>query len=109
MAPAIGFGFHSKEQTQHIDVPIFITAGEGNTNTPVKFNAINYHELIPTSELHLLGKNIDHYVFLNEPTSFGKKVQPKITIDKEGVNRKKIHEQVSELALKFFTEHLINN
>lgn len=109
MAPAIGFGFHSKEQTQNIDAPIFITAGEGDTNTPVKFNAINYHKLIPTSELHLLGNNIDHYIFLNEATSLGKKVQPKITIDKEGVNRKEIHENVSNLAIKFFDKHLVNN
>lgn len=106
MAPAIGFGFHSKEQTKNIDVPIFIIAGKGDTNSPAKFNAINYHELIPTSELLLLGKSIDHYVFLNEPTSFGKKVASEITIDNDHVDRKEIHDSVSEKAIVFFNKNL---
>ena len=105
MAPAIGFGFHSKEQTQQITAPIFIVAGKGDTNTPVEFNALNYHQLIPTSEIHLLGEQVDHYVFLNEATPFGKEVAPQITIDHEGVDRKQIHDEVSDMVIAFFEKH----
>ncbi|CAM1341919.1 alpha/beta hydrolase family protein [Tenacibaculum amylolyticum] len=106
MAPAIGFGFHSKEQTKTIEAPVFIVAGKGDTNTPIQQNALNYHKLIPTSELHLLGEDVDHYIFLNEPTEFGKKVAPQITIDKEGVDRKQIHDEVTALAIDFFEQYL---
>lgn len=106
MAPAIGFGFHTKEQTKAITAPVFIVAGKGDTNTPVDGNAKHYHKLITTSKLHLLGDKVNHYVFLNEPTEFGKKVAPAITIDDASVNRKKIHEEVTQLALKFFSKEL---
>jgi len=106
MAPAIGFGFHSKEQMRAIDKPVFIVAGKGDTNTPIQHNALNYHELIISSELHLFNEHVNHYVFLNESTEFGKKVAPKITIDHEKIDRKEIHDKVVEMALDFFDKHL---
>ncbi|MCF2874084.1 MULTISPECIES: alpha/beta hydrolase family protein [unclassified Tenacibaculum] len=106
MAPAIGFGFHTKKQTKSIDAPIFIVAGKGDKNTPIKNNAENYHNLIETSQLYLFDENVGHYVFLNEATEFGKKVLPEITIDKPLVDRKKIHHKTLELALDFFQKTL---
>ena len=106
MAPAIGFGFHSKNQTKSIDAPILIVAGRGDTNTPIKGNAQVYHRLISTSKLHLLGDKVNHYIFLNEGTELGKKVMPTITIDLPGVDRKVIHGQVSQMAIAFFKKHL---
>ncbi|TSE05575.1 alpha/beta hydrolase family protein [Aquimarina algiphila] len=106
MAPAIGFGFHSKKQTETITAPVYIVAGKGDTNTPVKHNAIHYHNLIPTSKIHLFGEHVDHYIFLNEATEFGKKVAPEITIDHPEVNRKEIHQQTMQLALDFFEKNL---
>lgn len=106
MAPAIGFGFHSKEQTEKITAPVFIVAGKGDKNTPIKNNAEHYHNLIKTSQLHLFDDHVGHYVFLNEPTAFGKEVAPEITIDKPTVDRKKIHEKTLALALDFFKDTL---
>jgi len=106
MAPAIGFGFHTKAQTKQITAPVLIVAGRGDTNTPVKGNAQVYHRLIATSRLHLLGDQVNHYIFLNEGTAFGKKVAPAITVDLPGVDRKAIHDQVSTMALEFFGKHL---
>ncbi|GLB53772.1 hypothetical protein NBRC110019_28130 [Neptunitalea chrysea] len=106
MAPAIGFGFHSKEQTNKITKPIYIVAGKGDLVAPVKKNAENYHKLIKTSKIHLFNKNVGHYVFLNEPTEFGKKISPEITVDNPTVDRKKIHEKTLELALDFFKKNL---
>lgn len=106
MAPAIGFGFHTKEQTNKINAPVFIVAGKGDVNTPVKRNAENYHNLIETSQIHLFDENVGHYVFLNEATEFGKKMIPAITIDKPLVDRKKIHDETVELAIDFFKKTL---
>ncbi|MCK8523920.1 hypothetical protein M0D21_20250 [Aquimarina sp. D1M17] len=106
MAPAIGFGFHSQEQTKEITAPIFIIAGKGDSNTPIKNNAQKYHNLIKTSSLHLFDEHVDHYVFLNEATAFGKKVAPAITIDHPNVNRKEIHDKTVNLAVEFFKNNL---
>lgn len=106
MSPAIGFGFYSEKQTETITAPIFIVAGKGDTNTPVDYNALHYHSLIKSSSIHLFDENVDHYVFLNEATKFGKKVAPAITIDHPDVDRKEIHEKTLKLAVKFFKENL---
>jgi predicted dienelactone hydrolase len=106
MAPAIGFGFYSKEQTKTITAPVFIVAGKGDTNTLVEHNAQNYHRLIESSEIYLFDKNVNHYVFLNEATVFGKEIMPALTIDHPDVNRKEIHEKTLELAIDFFKKNL---
>jgi len=102
MAPAIGFGFHSEEQTDEITAPILIVAGKGDLVAPTNKNAEKYHNLIKTSKIHLFDKDVEHYVFLNESTEFGKEVAPAITIDNPTVDRKQIHEKTLELALDFF-------
>lgn len=106
MAPAIGFGFHSKTQTETVTAPIFIVAGKGDTNTPIAANAEVYHKLLPTSELHLFNEHVDHYVFLNEGTAFGKQILPQLTVDHPTVDRKEIHKQTFNLAVSFFKKHL---
>ena len=106
MAPAIGFGFHSKAQVKDITAPIFMVAGKGDTNTPVKYNAEKYKQLISTSTLHLFGDHVDHYVFLNEGTDFGKQILPQLTVDHPTVDRKEIHEKTVGLAMSFFKETL---
>ncbi|MCP5062175.1 MAG: dienelactone hydrolase [Ignavibacteriae bacterium] len=106
MAPAIGFGFYSKNQTENITAPVFIVAGKGDTNTPIKENALKYHDLINTSEIYLFDEYVDHYVFLNEATEFGKEVAPIICVDHPKVDRKEIHEKTLELAIDFFKKNL---
>ncbi len=106
MAPAIGFGFHSEKQTEKITAPIYIVAGKGDTNTPIKENALKYHDLIKTSEIYLFDEFVNHYVFLNEATEFGKEVAPVICVDHPNTDRKQIHEKTLELATIFFKKHL---
>lgn len=106
MAPGIGFGFHSKEQTKEITAPIFIVAGKGDVEVPIERNALNYHKLIPSSKIHLFNENVGHYVFLNEGTAFGKKILPEITIDHPNVNRKEVHDKTVNLAIEFFKRNL---
>ena len=106
MAPAIGFGFHAAEQVVAIDRPIYIVAGRGDRETPVTTNALNFHRIIPQSEIFLFDEPVGHYVFLNEATAFGKQVVPSICVDAEGVDRADVHAKTAELALTFFEQHL---
>ena len=106
MAPAIGFGFHSKEQTHKITAPIFIVAGKGDSVAPVGTNAKKYNELISTSKMYLFDENVGHYVFLNESTALGKEIVPEIAADHPSVNRKNIHDKTLQLALDFFNSSL---
>ena len=106
MAPAIGFGFHSERQTQQITAPIFIVAGAGDTNTPIEYNAVKYHRLIKTSKMHIFDPPVNHYVFLNEATNFGKRVVPQICVDHPDVDRKEIHNRTLDLAIDFFDKNL---
>ena len=106
MAPAIGFGFYSTKQTKEITAPVFIVAGKGDTNTLIQHNAQNYHRLIKGSEIYLFDENVNHYVFLNEATEFGKEILPALTIDHPKVNRNEIHKKTLELAIDFFKKNL---
>ena len=106
MAPAIGFGFHTKRQVKSITAPIFILAGEADSVAPVKTNAKKFHRFIKTSKLQIFPGKVGHYVFLNESTAFGKKVAPLICIDPHGVDRKLIHDQTTKLAIRFFDKNL---
>lgn len=106
MAPAIGFGFHSTEQTREITAPVFIVAGESDTNTPIEYNAVKYHQLIKTSEMQIFEGPVTHYVFLNEATDFGKTVVPQLCVDHPDVDRKEIHDKTLKLAIDFFGKHL---
>ncbi len=102
MAPAIGFGFHTVDQTKEITAPIFIVAGKGDQVAPVNKNAEKYHSLIKSSKIHLFNENVQHYIFLNEATPFGKQVAPAITIDHPKINRGEIHQKTLVMALEFF-------
>ena len=106
IAPAIGPGFHNKKQVEEITAPIFIIAGQGDTNTPIQSNAQVYHQLIKSSKLYLFNEFVNHYTFLNEGTEFGKSILPTITIDHPNVDRKKIHDKSIQLAIDFFAENL---
>lgn len=106
MAPGIGFGFHTKEQTKEITAPVFIVASKGDKVVPAEYNAVHFNKLIPSSKIYLFDENVSHYVFLNEGTEFGKEILPKITIDHPKVNRKEIHQKTAELAIDFFAENL---
>lgn len=106
MAPAIGFGFHTEEQTKEITAPIFIVAGRGDTNTPIEYNAKTYHKLIKSSQVYFFDEHVNHYVFLNEATEAGLKILPTLTVDHPNVNRKDIHQETLELAIDFFKNNL---
>jgi predicted dienelactone hydrolase len=106
ICPAIGQGFVSTSQFRDVDKPLYIVEVESDHITPYKTNAQHYHELIPGSQFLLIKGKADHYVFLGEAAEPVKKEAPVYFTDDPSVNRHQVHQQVGELAVKFFKDKL---
>lgn len=106
MAPSYGFAF-SPEGLSSIDIPIMIVGAESDSIAPAKHNAQFYADNIKSSAIKILPGKVGHYVFLNTAGQGGKKILPPyLTKDHPTVDRDKIHEEVADMALKFFDKYL---
>nr|WP_294948230.1 hypothetical protein [uncultured Mucilaginibacter sp.] len=103
MCPAVGQGFVNKAQLARVTAPIYIVGSQSDSITPVKTNAMVYHRLIPKSKLLLIPGKTGHYVFLNEASDEMKPTGGVYFNDDATVDRKAIHNQVGDLAVKFFS------
>lgn len=114
MAPAMGWQF-DQNSLNSINIPIYIAETSGDTVLVPQANAFYFAENIPTATLKMLPGKADHFIFRAEikadkikefdPTgnlSFNYKDDPSI-------NRASIHNEVAELAIKFFEENLNYN
>jgi predicted dienelactone hydrolase len=100
IAPALGSGFTGNDLAD-IRIPVAIVVGEGDTVAPPATNAQRYAALISSANLTIVPGAVGHYTFLAECTDRGKTLIP-ICKEGPGVHRAKIHEQVSQLARRFF-------
>ena len=100
MAPGIikAFGM-DEEGLKQLDVPAYITVGEGDTQTPPKENAEFAAKYIPRAELVVIPGAVDHEIFVNECDDEGKEEFPEACKDAAGVDRAAIHEEVGKAAL----------
>lgn len=107
MAPGVikAFGM-DEEGLKQLDVPAYITVGEGDTQTPPKENAEFAAKHIPHSELVVIPGAVDHEIFVNECDEEGKNEFPEACKDAPGVDRAAIHEDVGKAALRFFGANL---
>jgi len=108
LAPALGLGFASNEQTKNIQSPLLIIGNEHDQIAPVISNARNYNSIIESSKYIELKGKIGHYIFLNEANKDLKKEAGKYYADDKGVNRKLIHLYVGNLIIEFFDSNLKN-
>jgi predicted dienelactone hydrolase len=107
MAPGIIKAFGMDEVgLKQLDVPAYITVGEGDTQTPPKENAGFAAKYIPGAELVVIPGAVDHKIFVNECDDEGKDEFPEACKDAPGVDRAAIHEEVGKAALKFFGDNL---
>jgi predicted dienelactone hydrolase len=113
LAPALGLGFASNEQTKNIQSPLLIIGNEGDQIAPVISNAKKYNSLITSSKYIELHGKIGHYIFLNEANKDLMKEAKKYYTDDKSVNRKLIHVNVENLIIEFFDsnfkEKLVHN
>lgn len=106
MAPAYGFEF-DEAGLADINIPIYIVAGEGDQIVTIDEIKNRFAKWIPHCELKILPGKVNHFAFLNVPSQIGKKLlPPRITFDHPTVDRTKIHEEITGLAIDFFDRHL---
>ncbi|HYE73798.1 MAG TPA: dienelactone hydrolase family protein [Blastocatellia bacterium] len=104
IATALGGGF-SPQSLASIQIPIHIVVGERDSTTPRLTNAQKFASSIKQSKLTVLPGKVGHYTFLAECSQTGKTLIP-VCRDADGVDRAKVHQEVSEMALKFFQSNL---
>ncbi|HVW97422.1 MAG TPA: hypothetical protein VHA56_15725 [Mucilaginibacter sp.] len=106
ICPAAGQGFISKQQVEKIDAPVYIVAAQSDSIAPTATNALKYHQLIRHSKYYVVKGKVGHYVFLNEAADELKKEEPIFFMDDPSVSRRQVHNDVSEMAVRFFKNNL---
>lgn len=104
IAPALGYAFTAADLAP-VKIPVEIVVGANDTSSPPKTNAVLFNGKIKNSKLVILPGEVGHYVFLSECGQAGKEMLP-ICRDAETVDRAEVHNEVSEMALKFFRKYL---
>jgi len=105
MAPALGEAFTAGGLAP-VSIPVQIVVGAADTSTPPQSNALRFAGFIKDAATVVLEGQVGHYTFLAECTDLGREALPALCIDSPGVDRRTIHEQVSQLATQFFDQHL---
>ena len=108
IAPALGMAF-PEESLAKINMPVQIVTTEFDNEVPPATNAHRFASLIPGAALTVIPGQADHYVFLNEATAAGKRLEPDICVDHASVNRRHIHRQVGREAADFFDRELVRS
>lgn len=103
LAPALVQAF-STESLNDIQAPFLIIAGSGDTIAPHDTNADTLSNMLPRAQTKLLDK-AGHYVFLSECTLKGR-LFVSVCSDPIGVNRSRIHKEVSSTVGRYFLSTL---
>jgi predicted dienelactone hydrolase len=106
LAPGLGLGVETAEQTKNVNAPILIFAAADDQVAPVNTNAAMYHSLIPTSKFILLPEKTSHYVFLNEGSETLKKEAKQLFTDDKTISRNTIHNTIGSEVINFFEQTL---
>lgn len=105
MAPGIVQAFGMDAQgLARMAIPVHITVGAGDTQTPPGPNAEFAARHIPGAELVVFPGPVDHEIFVNQCDQEGRDEFPEACIDAEGVDRAAIHKTVGDAAVRFFGE-----
>jgi len=86
LAPGLGLGFETMEQTKKVDAPVLIIAAANDEVAPINTNAAMFHTLIPSSKYILLPGKTNHNVFLNEGNDALKKEAKRIFTDDKTID-----------------------
>ncbi len=107
MAPALAMAFSDSDLAK-IDKPVHVVVPPNDNAVPPKTNGHRFAEHIPGASLDVLQCPADHYVFLCEATTLGRQLYPQYCVDTETVSRRDIHQNVSQQAVQFFENQLVN-
>jgi predicted dienelactone hydrolase len=103
IAPALGSGL-TRESLRQMPVPVEIVVGNGDVTTPPATNAARIARLVGGTRYTLL-PGVTHYSFLDPCTARGVEVLD-LCRDPPPIDRRAVHRQVGETALRFFRANL---
>ena len=105
IAPAVGQAF-DPDGFREVTIPVAMVAGAADPVAPVATNAARFKKLMPKAQLTVLPGGIAHYTFLDTCTEAGKETMKVFCSDAEGVDRDRVHAEVSGMAVEFFNKNL---
>ena len=108
MAPGIvqAFGLDA-DGLRQVNIPVYLTVGAADTQTPPEENAVFAARYIPGAQLRIIPGPVGHEIFTNECDDEGRRELPEGCIDHPGVDRHALHAQIAAAAFKFFKEIFI--
>ncbi|MEM8977382.1 MAG: signal peptidase, partial [Pseudomonadota bacterium] len=102
IAPAPPVRAFEPHSLQEIAIPVHIIVGRGDTEAPFDECALWLQKQNAAFDVDLLDTNVGHYVFLPEATETGKKLEPSICSDPDGVDRRAIHDNTVAATEQLF-------
>ncbi len=103
MAPGIIQAFGMTESgLGAMTIPVHISVGAADTQTPPGPNGAFAAAHIPGAELTIIPGDVDHEIFVNECDQDGRDEFPEACQDRPGVDRPAIHARIGEEILRFF-------
>ncbi len=105
IAPALGRAF-IPDSLRRLAIPVAIVAGIEDRIVPISSNAQLLGTLIPRASLMLLPDGVEHYTFLATCMEAGRRLQPTLCTDAQGVDREQIHQRTVDSAVQFFDRTL---
>ena len=105
IAPALGRAF-IPDSLRRLAIPVAIVAGMDDRIVPIGSNAQLLAKLIPRASLTLLSGGVEHYTFLATCMEAGRRMQPALCTDAQGVDRAQIHQRTVDSAVQFFDRTL---
>jgi predicted dienelactone hydrolase len=94
----------SLDSLQAIKKPIQLIGGGEDTVAPPEQCCDWLTRHIPHCRSEILSGGVGHYTFLPEGSEIGRLAAPELFLDREGLNRTAIHDEVMRKAVEFFAD-----
>jgi len=94
----------SRESLQAINRPVYLIGGDEDNVAPPERCCGWLSQNIPRCSSEILGGGVGHYTFLPEGSAIGREVTPELFVDREGLNRTVVHDDVAAKAAEFFAK-----
>jgi predicted dienelactone hydrolase len=102
--PAVGPGF-TDASLRALHVPVLVVGSVENDFLPYGSHAERVSGLLPEATLTMLDHGEGHFIYLDECTSPLEIHGVKLCSDRQGVDRRKVHESLKEVIAEFLDEH----
>lgn len=94
----------SQDSLQAINRPVQLIGGDEDMVAPPRQCCDWLFQNIPACRSDILTGGVCHYTFLPQGSEIGREAAPELFIDREGLNRTAIHDEVAGRAVEFFVE-----